>query len=220
MMDMPPLKFAHVGGVRLGYYDAGPAGDAAPFILCHGWPEIAFTWRRQIQGLAQEGFRVVAPDQRGFGASDCPPHVEDYAIDTLVGDIVGLMDELKIEKAVLVGHDWGGFVVWETALRHPDRLAGVASLTTPHLKRASAEPIGVLRRRMGDDFYIVRFQDPSRDLDQLFATHVDALFDYLLRGPSPAGAEAVRLDFQAGLPTYDPRFRIRARASSRRKSGK
>jgi len=68
MIDMPPLRLAEINGVRLGFYDAGPAGDKPPMVLCHGWPEIAFTWRRQIKALSEAGIRTITPDQRGFGA--------------------------------------------------------------------------------------------------------------------------------------------------------
>jgi len=154
MMEMPPLQFAQANGVRLAFYDAGPRDDPTPFLLCHGFPEIAFTWRRQIKGLSEAGFRAIALDQRGYGASDRPPEVEAYSIDRLAGDLVGLLDHLKIDKAIIVGHDWGGYVVWETALRYPDRVAGVVSLNSPHVKRAPADPIAMLRARFGDRMYI------------------------------------------------------------------
>ncbi|HXZ89315.1 MAG TPA: alpha/beta hydrolase, partial [Candidatus Binataceae bacterium] len=128
MIEMPPLRLAEINGVRLGFYEAGPASDKPPMVLCHGWPEIAFTWRRQIKTLSEAGIRVVAPDQRGFGASEAPQAATDYDIDCLTGDLVGLLDELDIEKAIFVGHDWGGFLAWEMPIRHPSRVAGVVSL--------------------------------------------------------------------------------------------
>src|ERR1700692_4624189 len=125
MIEMPPLQFAKTNGIRMGYYEAGPKTDAPPVILCHGWPEIAFSWRHQIKALGEAGIRVIAPDQRGYGATDRPEPVEAYDLEHLTGDLVGLLDHLKIDKAIFVGHDWGGFVVWEMALRHIDRVAGV-----------------------------------------------------------------------------------------------
>src|SRR5271166_3740375 len=187
MMEMPPLQFAQANGVRLAFYDAGPRDDPTPFLLCHGFPEIAFTWRRQIKGLSEAGFRAIALDQRGYGASDRPPEVEAYSIDRLAGDLVGLLDHLKIDKAIIVGHDWGGYVVWETALRYPDRVAGVVSLNSPHVKRAPADPIAMLRARFGDRMYIVRFQD-GREPDRILAENVDRVFDALL----PAGRRSRR----------------------------
>src|SRR3954447_5711960 len=76
MIEMPPLRFAQTNGIRMGYYAAGPDSDAPPVVLCHGWPEIAFSWRHQIKALAKAGIRVIAPDQRGYGSTDRPEAVE------------------------------------------------------------------------------------------------------------------------------------------------
>src|ERR1700751_4697565 len=124
MIEMPPLQFAHVNGIRMGFYEAGPKSDALPMILCHGWPEIAFSWRYQIQALAEAGIRVTAPDQRGYGATDRPEPVEAYDLEHLTGDLVSLLDHLKIDKAIFVGHDWGGFVVLQMPLRNGSPGAG------------------------------------------------------------------------------------------------
>jgi pimeloyl-ACP methyl ester carboxylesterase len=78
MIEMPPLQFAEVNGIRMGYYEAGPKSDKPPVVLCHGWPELAFSWRHQIKALSEAGIRVIAPDQRGYGATDRPEAVEDY----------------------------------------------------------------------------------------------------------------------------------------------
>ena len=118
MIEMPPLQFAQMNGIRMGYYEAGPNTDKPPVILCHGWPEIAFSWRHQIKALSEAGIRVIAPDQRGYGATDRPEPVEAYDMEHLTGDLVGLLDHLKIDKAIFVGHDWGGFIVWQMPLRH------------------------------------------------------------------------------------------------------
>ena len=148
MIDMPPLQFADINGIRMGFYEAGPKTDAPPLVLCHGWPEIAFSWRHQIKALSEAGIRVIAPDQRGYGATDRPDDVEAYDIEHLTGDLVGLLDHLKIDKAIFVGHDWGGFIVWQMPLRHIDRVAGVVGINTPHTNRASADPIELLRKRV------------------------------------------------------------------------
>ena len=137
MTEMPPLQFAQTNGIRMGYYEAGPKTDTPPVILCHGWPELAFSWRHQIKALGEAGIRVIAPDQRGYGSTDRPEAVEDYDIEHLTGDLVGLLDHLKIDKAIFVGHDWGGFIVWQMPLRHIDRVAGVVGVNTPHADRAA-----------------------------------------------------------------------------------
>ena len=97
MTEMPPLQFVQTNGIRMGYYEAGPKTDTPPVILCHGWPEIAFSWRHQIKALGEAGIRVIAPDQRGYGSTDRPEPVEDYDIEHLTGDLVGLLDHLKID---------------------------------------------------------------------------------------------------------------------------
>ena len=167
MIEMPPLQFAQTNGIRMGYYEAGPKTDKPPVILCHGWPEMAFSWRHQIKALSEAGIRVIAPDQRGYGATDRPEPVEAYDMEHLTGDLVGLIDHLKIDKAIFVGHDWGGFIVWQMPLRHLDRVAGVIGVNTPHWDRAAGRsdrtvqealwrsdvyrPVSASRARAGQD---------------------------------------------------------------------
>jgi len=183
MIEMPPLQFAQTNGIRMGFYEAGPKTDAPPLVLCHGWPEIAFSWRHQIKALSEAGLRVIAPDQRGYGATDRPEPVEAYDLEQLTGDLVGLLDHLQIDKAIFVGHDWGGFVVWQMALRHPNRVAGVVGVNTPHTDRLWADPIELMRQRFGDTMYIVQFQDPAREPDRIFGSRVEQTFDFFMRRP-------------------------------------
>ncbi|HEX7961123.1 MAG TPA: alpha/beta hydrolase [Terriglobales bacterium] len=183
MIEMPPLQFAQTNGIRMGYYEAGPKADKPPVVLCHGWPEIAFSWRHQIKALSEAGIRVIAPDQRGYGSTDRPEAVEVYDLEHLTDDLIGLLDHLNIEKAIFVGHDWGGFVVWQMPLRHIDRVAGVVGVNTPHWDRAPADPIELLRTRFGDQMYIVQFQDPAREPDHIFGGRVEQTFDAFMRKP-------------------------------------
>ncbi|MCA1456645.1 alpha/beta hydrolase [Bradyrhizobium sp. BRP22] len=184
MMEMPPLQFAQTNGIRMGFYEAGPTNDKPPMVLCHGWPELAFSWRHQIKALSEAGIRVIAPDQRGYGATDRPEPVEAYDIEHLTADLVGLLDHLGIEKAIFVGHDWGGFVVWQMPLRHPGRVAGVVGINTPHTNRAWADPIELLRKRFGEHMYIVQFQDPGHEPDKIFGSRVEQTFDAFMRKPA------------------------------------
>ncbi|MEH2478784.1 pimeloyl-ACP methyl ester carboxylesterase [Nitrobacteraceae bacterium AZCC 2146] len=188
MIEMPPLQFAEVNGIHMGYYEAGPKSDAPPMVLCHGWPEMAFSWRHQIKALSDAGIRVIAPDQRGYGATDRPAAVEDYDIEHLTGDLIGLLDHLKIDKAVFVGHDWGGFIVWQMPLRHINRVAGVVGVNTPHTDRAPVDPILIYKKRFGDQMYIVQFQDPAREPDRIFGSNVERAFDFFMRKPMPRKA--------------------------------
>jgi pimeloyl-ACP methyl ester carboxylesterase len=198
MIEMPPLKFVDTNGIRMGYYEAGPSDGKVPVVLCHGWPELAFSWRHQIKALADAGIRVIAPDQRGYGATSRPETVEEYDLDHLTGDLVGLLDHLGVERAVFVGHDWGGFVAWAMHMHHPSRVAGVVGVNTPHLPRAPIDPIELFRKRFGDMMYIVQFQDPAREPDRIFGSNVERTFDMLMRRPGPRPAAP-----QAGVASHD-----------------
>ncbi len=108
-------------------------GSGPAVVFCHGFPDVAFGWRNQLARVAEAGYRAIAPDQRGCGASSAPPDVTDYGIADLTGDLVGLLDALDIERAYFVGHDWGGFVAWAMPVLHPERVLGVAGLCTPYM---------------------------------------------------------------------------------------
>ncbi len=139
------------------------AGDDGPLVvLAHGFPELAWSWRHQLPALAAAGFRVVAPDQRGYGRSTRPAAVEDYDIEHLTGDLVGILDVLGEEDAAFVGHDWGSMVVWQLALLHPGRVRGVCGMSVPFLPRAPMPPTQLMRAAFGDSFfYILYFQEPG-----------------------------------------------------------
>jgi len=136
-------------------------GEGPLLVLCHGFPELAFSWRHQIGALTDAGFRVLAPDLRGFGSSSAPPEVEAYDVLTLAGDLCGLLDAYGEESAVFIGHDWGASLVWDLAVLHPQRVRAVAGLSVPFVPRAPAAPLPILRRHLGEDFYIVWFQEPG-----------------------------------------------------------
>lgn len=149
-----------VGDVDLHLLESG--NDGPLVVLAHGFPELAWSWRHQLPALAGAGYRVVAPDQRGYGRSSRPDQVEDYDIVHLTGDLVGLVDALGEERAVFAGHDWGSMVVWQLALLHPERVAGVCGMSVPFLPRAPAPPIQLMRAAFGESFfYIIYFQEPG-----------------------------------------------------------
>lgn len=119
------------GGHRTFYLAAGPK-DGPPVIFCHGWPELSISWRHQLDCMASLGFRAIAPDMRGYGRSTVYDRHEDYALEAIVGDMIGLADALGIEKAVWVGHDWGSPAVWSVASHHPERCHAAANLCVPY----------------------------------------------------------------------------------------
>ncbi|MFH0725571.1 MAG: alpha/beta hydrolase [Pseudomonadota bacterium] len=157
--------FVEVNRIRLHYVEAG-AGPAV--IFCHGFPELWLSWRHQIPALAAAGYRPIALDMRGHGSSDAPERIEDYSVLHTVGDVIGLMDALAIDHAVIVGHDAGTTTAYHAALMRPDRVRGVVGLSVPYLPRGDRSLIGALRAAVPPGFYILFFQEPGvaeRDLD-------------------------------------------------------
>jgi epoxide hydrolase 4 len=152
-----PLESRRIdlGEVSLHVVLAGPA-DGPPVVLLHGYPEFWYAWYRQMGRLAQAGFRVIVPDQRGYNLSDKPARVEDYRVDVLAGDIAALIETLGYDKAFVAAHDWGGGVAWQLAIRHPDRVRKLAIIDTPH-PRAGRE---VQSKEKKVDWYRTFFQIP------------------------------------------------------------
>lgn len=153
-------------------------------ILAHGFPELAYSWRHQIPVLAQAGYHVLAPDQRGYGGSSRPHAVEAYDIQALTGDLAGLLDDVDVEQAVFIGHDWGAMVVWHTALLHPHRVRAAAGLSVPPIPRARTRPTQRWREKFGEDFYMLRFQEPGV-ADAEMAADVAATMRGMFRDLSP-----------------------------------
>lgn len=155
-------------------------GEGPAVILLHGFPELAYSWRHQLPALASAGYRAVAPDQRGYGKTSVPPKVCDYRIEALIADVHGLLDALELECAVFVGHDWGAILLWQMAMLAPERIEKLIILNIPHYPRSAVDPIAIWRRRFGDDFYIVNFQD-SDEADRVFAQDTAHFFDVTMR---------------------------------------
>ncbi|WP_156764095.1 alpha/beta fold hydrolase [Mycobacterium sp. 852002-50816_SCH5313054-b] len=154
-------RLVDTNGVQLRVTEAGDRG-APVVILAHGFPELAYSWRHQIPALAEAGYHVLAPDQRGYGGSSRPEAIEAYNIHELTADIVGLLDDVGAERAVWIGHDWGAPVVWHAPLLHPDRVAAVAALSVPALPRSHVAPTKAWRKLFGENFfYILYFQEPG-----------------------------------------------------------
>ena len=119
-----------VGGLTMHAAASGPA-DGRTVLLCHGFPESWYSWRYQLRALGEAGYRVIAPDQRGYGRTDAPEDVADYSQLNLVGDLVGLLDALGIGSATVVGHDWGAPVAWNAAMLRPDLFPAVVGISVP-----------------------------------------------------------------------------------------
>lgn len=195
---MPPVRFVRTNGIRMAVYEAG-SGPAV--VLLHGFPGLARSWRGQISALAAAGYRVIAPDLRGYGLTDRPAAVEDYDLAHLLGDLTGLLDALDVDKAVWMGHDWGGLLAWQMPLFHPARTAGVIGVNTPHIPHwqhwlqpeliaglapdgfrpdPGVDPIAQMRQVYTPDMYVLMFQDGTEG-DRLMALDPERTFRSAMR---------------------------------------
>lgn len=173
---MPAPRFIQTNGIRMGVYEAG---EGMPIVFCHGFPELAYSWRHQVRAFSEAGYRAIAPDQRGYGLTDRPGDISDYTLRELCGDMAGLLDALQLDRAVFCGHDWGGGVVWMMPRYHPDRVAGVIGVNTPasHPDHAGApNPLIVQSER----YYVATFQPPDV-ADEALASDVQKSFEMVLR---------------------------------------
>lgn len=208
-------RFVDTNGVTLRVLEAGDRG-APVVVLAHGFPELAYSWRHQIPVLADAGYHVLAPDQRGYGGSSKPAAVEAYDIVELSADIIGLLDDVGAERAVLVGHDFGGLVAWTAPLLHPDRFVAIAGLSASPVPRSRIPTTQAFRRIFGDKFfYILYFQDRGRadaELNRDPATTVrklmgsltvteDSLTTERMTQPGPQGL-LDRIPDHDGLPDW------------------
>ncbi len=154
-------RLVETNGVQLRVTEAGERG-APVVVLAHGFPELAYSWRHQIPALAEAGFHVLAPDQRGYGGSSKPEAIDAYNVVELSADVVGLLDDVGAERAVIVGHDFGGVVAWGAPLLHPDRFSGVVGLSVPPVPRSRVPTTQAYRKVFGDNFfYVLYFQEPG-----------------------------------------------------------
>jgi pimeloyl-ACP methyl ester carboxylesterase len=151
-------RTVEANGIRIHLAEAG---DGPLVLMCHGWPESWYSWRFQLQALAEAGYHAVAPDMRGYGETDRPEEIEKYTLFHLVGDMVGVIDALGADQAVIVGHDWGAPVAWHAALMRPDRFRAVVGLSVPFRPRGKSLPTSVMARTEDAVFYQLYFQAPG-----------------------------------------------------------
>lgn len=150
------FRFIESNGITMRIAEAG----TGPLVLlAHGWPESWYSWRHQLTMLADAGYHVVAPDMRGYGETDKPMDVDDYDIVHLAGDLVGILDALGEETAILVGHDWGSIVAWSTVLLHPDRFTALIAMSVPYGGRVAQSPMESWREAFGENFYYILYHN-------------------------------------------------------------
>lgn len=196
---MGPHRRVRANGIDLAIWEAG---EGFPVVLCHGFPELAYSWRHQLPALAAAGYHAIAPDQRGYGLSSRPADVAAYDAAHLTGDLAGLLDALGLERAVFCGHDWGGIVVWHMALLHPGRVAGVIALNTPFQPRGPRDLVSTLRHVYGEDHYMVAFQQPGRP-EAMFEQDVARVLGRMFRKPKSGHAVNLPREQAARLLTLE-----------------
>ncbi|MFD9062247.1 alpha/beta fold hydrolase [Kitasatospora purpeofusca] len=184
-IDFPEPTLVPVNGVELEVFESGRENAGKPIVLCHGWPEHAFSWRHQMPALAAAGYHVIAPNQRGYGRSSRPAEVTDYDLAHLSGDLVALLDHYGYEDATFVGHDWGAFVVWGLTLLHPDRVNKVINLSLPYQERGEKPWIESMEAVLGGDFYFVHFNRQPGVADAVFDDNAFQFLRNLYRKNEP-----------------------------------
>jgi pimeloyl-ACP methyl ester carboxylesterase len=176
--DFPPARRIPTNGIHLAVHELG---EGPAVFLLHGFPELAYSWRHQIGPIADAGFRVIAPEQRGFGESDAPADPLTYSVRNLVADLVGLLDALELEQAIFVGHDWGSMPAWYAGAYAPERVAGAASLCTPYFTPGEVDLIEAYNELRGPKHYMATFQEPGVG-EAMLERDVEATFRALIRG--------------------------------------
>ena len=185
-MPLVVHRIVETNGIRL---HVAEQGEGPLVILCHGFPECWYSWRYQLPALANAGFRAVAPDLRGYGRSDRPEEVEKYTILHNVGDMVGLVDALGASQAVIVGHDIGAPIAWQSALLRPDRFRAVIALGPPFRSRGFGDagpPTTLMPRTEHAVFYQLYFQTP--EAEAALGSDMRRMFRSLLYSLSGDGA--------------------------------
>ena len=154
------MRTIEANGIELAVEDVG---EGPAVVLLHGFPELAYSWRHQVPALVAAGYRAITFDQRGYGASSKPPDIGAYSLKTLAADVIGVLDELDVDQATLVGHDWGSIVAYTTAITQPERVEGLVSLNVPYRGACVGFPsMDVIRNQLAERFsYIIMFQEPG-----------------------------------------------------------
>ncbi len=182
---LPPLMDRRIqaNGIELHVVEAGPV-DGPPVVLLHGFPEFWFGWRKQIGPLATAGYRVIAPDQRGYNTSDKPRELKSYNLDAVAGDVAGLIETLGYSQAVVVGHDWGAAAAWWAAAKFPERISRLAILNVPHplvMQKALRKSFSQLRK----SWYMFALQIPWLPEKMIARNHCQPLADSLVASSRP-----------------------------------
>lgn len=185
-VEFPSPTLVSVNGVVLEVYESGQENRGNPIVLCHGWPEHAYSWRHQMPALAAAGYHVIVPNQRGYGKSSCPSEITEYDIKHLTGDLVALLDHFGYRDAVFVGHDWGANVVWSLAQLHPDRVKKIINLALPYQARTEQPWVTMIEQFFGSDHYFVHFNRQPGVADAVLDANTAQFLRNMFRKNLPA----------------------------------
>ncbi|WP_098961387.1 alpha/beta fold hydrolase [Pseudonocardia sp. N23] len=204
--DFPEPSLIAVNGVELEVFEAGRQNSGKPVVLCHGWPDLAFTWRRQVPTLVAAGYHVIAPNQRGYGNSSRPAEVAAYDVAHLAGDLVALLDHFGYGDATFVGHDWGAMVVWSLALLHPGRVDKMICLSLPYPVRGETPWLEFMEAVLGSDYYFVHFNRQPGVADAVFDENPARFLRNLYRkNEPPTASQPGMIDLaRAEVPLGEP----------------
>lgn len=175
-MTIQVQSFVETNGIRLHVREKG---EGCPVLLLHGFPETSFSWRHQLDALAEAGYRAIAPDLRGYGLSDRPTDVNRYSVLDIISDLVALLDALKISQAIVIGNDWGANIAWQCALIRPDRFHAVVALGVPLMARAPMPPTALFPQNDEAWFYTIYFSQallPEEELERDIATSLRKIY--------------------------------------------
>ena len=184
-IEFPSPTMISVNGIELEIFEAGKHNVGKPIILCHGFPEHAFSWRFQIPELVKAGYHVIVPNQRGYGKSSCPTEIEEYDIEHLTGDLIALLDYYEYKKATFIGHDWGANVVWDLGLLHPERVTKIINLALPYQVRGEKPWIEWMEEIFGADNYFVHFNRQIGIADAILEENKHQFLNNLFRKNIP-----------------------------------
>ena len=183
--NFPEPTLISLNDVTLEVFEAGQEHKGNPIVLCHGWPEHAFSWRHQISALVAAGYHVIVPNQRGYGNSSRPSKVTDYDIAHLSGDLTVLLDHYGYEDAIFVGHDWGAMVVWGLTLLHPNRVKRLINLSLPYQERGERPWLEFMEQVLGEDYYFVHFNRQPGVADAILEENTRRFLQNLYRKNQP-----------------------------------
>lgn len=184
-INFPKPSIIKVNGIELEVFESGQQHKGKPIVLCHGFPEHAFSWRHQITALVEEGYHVIVPNQRGYGNSTCPTDITQYDIKHLTADLVSLLDYYGYENATFIGHDWGANVVWGLSLLHPNRVHKIINLSLPYQELGEKPWIEFMEEIFGGDFYFVHFNRQPGVADSILNNNTQQFLQNIFRTHLP-----------------------------------